>query len=134
VADSDGDGVPEESDVCPGTLREFPVDHRGCPRLTSRFSPQAVSFQPGAAKPDPSSRVAFDEIARLMKETPAALLEVRGHADELRSAAKNKALAKKRAMAVKAYLVKTGVSGKRLTVRVIGAAENKSGVDFGRID
>ncbi len=30
--DSDGDGVPDNSDACPGTPRGVPVDSRGCPR------------------------------------------------------------------------------------------------------
>jgi len=31
-ADTDGDGVPDNSDACPGTPRGVPVDSRGCPR------------------------------------------------------------------------------------------------------
>ena len=32
VADSDGDGVNDNNDACPGTPRGVPVDSRGCPR------------------------------------------------------------------------------------------------------
>jgi len=31
VVDSDGDGVPDDSDLCPGTPADTPVDANGCP-------------------------------------------------------------------------------------------------------
>lgn len=41
--DSDGDGVPDYQDACPGTPRGTPVDTRGCPKV-SKITVGDVNF------------------------------------------------------------------------------------------
>jgi len=62
----------------------------------------------------------LDEAASILKENSSVRVSVEGHTDSVGTDAYNQALSLRRANAVKAYLVKQGVSADRLQVRGLG--------------
>ena len=67
-----------------------------------------------------SSAVRADQVsvlqanAELLKQVPNAYIQVAGHCDELGTQEYNLALGERRALAVREYLVKLGISGDRI--------------------
>lgn len=62
----------------------------------------------------------LDEVAALLKKSPAVTLEIGAHTDASGSATYNMKLSQQRASAVSAYLVKKGISAKRLKAKGFG--------------
>jgi outer membrane protein OmpA-like peptidoglycan-associated protein len=114
--DRDGDGVIDEEDKCPDVAG--PASNGGCPALEStKFNASMVQFATGTAKLTPAAQKGLNEAATLLNDPKYAPLKVsiEGHTDNVGKAASNKTLSEKRAAAVKAYLVKKGVSADRLS-------------------
>ena len=61
-----------------------------------------------------------------MSENPTYKLDMNGHTDNSGDDAKNMTLSKKRAIAVKAYLIKKGVSTSRLNAYGYGETKPKA--------
>jgi OOP family OmpA-OmpF porin len=127
--DSDGDGVPDYLDKCPGTPKGVPVDATGCPiegievmgdewmvRGKVLFALNKVTIRPEAAE-------VLLKVAGFLKKNPQYLVEIQGNTDNTGQMAWNMQLSKKRADAVKAYLVSNGVAGGRLTTKAFGPNE-----------
>src|SRR5690606_34278430 len=72
----------------------------------------------------------LDDVAQIMKDDPAMKIAIDGHTDNVGSDATNQRLSERRANAVKAYLVKKGVSEDRITATGYGEtkpiADNKT--------
>jgi OOP family OmpA-OmpF porin len=64
--DSDGDGVPDYQDACPGTPRGTPVDTRGCPKV-SKITVGDVNFDFDRATLKDSARSVLDSAADQIK-------------------------------------------------------------------
>lgn len=62
----------------------------------------------------------LDEVAALLKKSPAVKLEIGAHTDAGGSASYNLRLSQQRATAVSAYLMRKGISARRLTARGFG--------------
>ena len=62
----------------------------------------------------------LDEVATLMKKSPAVTLEIGAHTDASGSASYNLRLSQQRAAAVSAYLAKKGIAAKRLKAKGFG--------------
>lgn len=77
-------------------------------------------FETGKVQPTNVSTEGIDFIRTFLKNNPAATVDILGHADEIGSNAKNDALSKGRAEAVKAILVKAGIDPSRLNVVPVG--------------
>lgn len=117
--DRDGDGVPDNVDVCPDTFG--PVEGRGCPpaplaRVSSDreriILERDVAFTDESAKILPRAWPTLDDVARAMKENPSfARVRIVGRADGSK-------LSLERAEAMRAYLMKHGVAGARLEAGV----------------
>jgi len=122
--DSDGDQVPDNVDKCPN--EPGPADNGGCPlgppfvvledsQIRLRGN---VLFDLGKANIQKQSFPLLDEVAALLKSRPDInLLEVEGHTDNRGARAYNQDLSDGRAKAVVDYLVKKGVSQRRLRSR-----------------
>lgn len=124
--DSDKDGVLDSADKCANTPVNFKVDADGCPvKATLK-----LKFATGSNKIDAPSMAQITEFATFMKAAPEYKASVVGHTDNVGKAKSNVTLSKKRADAVKAMLVKQGVSAKRLTTLGKGSsvpvADNKT--------
>ncbi|MDR1654226.1 MAG: OmpA family protein [Prevotellaceae bacterium] len=127
--DSDGDGVLDKDDKCPNQfgLKEY----NGCPKpkaveVTETFKEKNLLFDLGKTTIRPSSSVALDEAARIMKSAPSEKFLVVGHTDKKGSDASNLKLSQGRAASVVAALEKRGVSPTQL--KSIGVGESEAEV------
>ena len=121
VDDQDGDGVPDAKDRCPATPAGAPVNARGCPRFVGIL--RGVTFEPGSARLTPRAKKVLDAVARDMRKYPGHKFVVLGHTDNAGDALHNKRLSIQRARAVALYLVKRGISPKRLRYGGYGEAK-----------
>ncbi len=143
IMDSDGDGVPDHLDQCPGTPKGVRVDSKGCPieprdsdgdgviddkdecpgtpkgaRVDERgcWVVENVFFDTDKSKIKPQGFKVLDEVVPVLEQNPDLKVEVQGHADIRGTEEYNRKLSLRRANAVRAYLVKKGVDAERLTV------------------
>lgn len=82
--------------------------------------PNAITFDFDSYKVLPSQEAGLNDIVNRMNEREDAYLLVSGHTDNVGSSTYNKELSKKRAMAVKDYLVKKGIDADRIIVKYYG--------------
>lgn len=94
-----------------------------------------LSFPKKAVSLDENVRAALRPVARYLKETPAAKLEVVGHTCNIGTAADNDALSLERAEIVRDYLIRQGLAAKRVTAIGLGEREPiaSNSSDAGRI-
>jgi OOP family OmpA-OmpF porin len=116
--DSDGDGVIDGRDQCPGTPFTAKVDARGCWRI------QGLRFAFDSAEIKPKYFAELDELARVLGRNPNLRVRIDGHTDSIGTDRYNQSLSERRAAAVRDYLVKrSGVDPKRLETRGFGLAK-----------
>lgn len=120
--DSDGDGILEHFDVCPGTLPNVMVDRSGCALAAQTVTLKGVQFELNSADLTPQSLTILDGAVNALRGQPGMTVAIEGHTDGTGSAVKNKALSLQRAMRVKTYLVVHGIASKRLRVAGYGGA------------
>ena len=127
--DTDGDGVPDNLDKCPGTPRGVPVDDTGC-RLAGIevagdewFVRGKILFAVNKATLTPEAQELLIKVARFLKKNSQYMVEVQGNTDNTGPMAWNMELSKKRADAVRDFLVSNGVNAGRLTTRGFGPNE-----------
>ena len=125
--DSDGDGVIDANDKCPGTPPGVKVNAEGCPEVgATLMSMQGVNFDTDSAKLKAESTTILDQAVEVLSQQ-AVSVRIEGHADSRGSDAYNQALSEKRAKSVMHYLVSKGVDAARLTSA--GYGESKPVVD-----
>lgn len=117
--DSDNDGVPDYQDRCPNTAAGKRVDVHGC-ELKSVTSLQGVTFENNSAKLTPDSSSALDDVAATLKKNTDISAEVAGYTDSSGSRAYNINLSNRRAQAVRQYLIDKGIAASRLTAKGYG--------------
>lgn len=83
-------------------------------------APISVSFDSNSAKLTPQAR---DALGEFLPKVADRRLQVSGHADAMGSPEYNQRLSKRRAEAVRAYLVGHGVAGEKVEVSAQGAAQ-----------
>jgi OOP family OmpA-OmpF porin len=115
--DTDGDGVIDDLDQCPGTPKGAKVDERGCWVLDQ------VLFDTDKAIVKPEFAVLLDEVAAVLKNNPNVRICVDGHTDSRASEAYNLKLSDKRSAAVKGELVKRGIEAVRLESKGYGESK-----------
>jgi OOP family OmpA-OmpF porin len=145
--DSDGDGVPDNLDKCPGTPAGVKVDKDGCPPEVKQIVPQAASAAAAAEraaaveaaiveKGRVTLRVEFDfdkavvrkeyhqeigNLAEVMKKYPDLKIALEGHTDNTGEPAYNDMLSQFRADAVKKYLAENfSIDASRLSAKGYG--------------
>lgn len=115
--DSDGDGVMDDRDQCPGTPRGVKVDARGCwviPNLRFAFD---------SSKIEPQYYDELNQIAEVLKANPSAAGFIDGHTDSVGTDEYNQGLSQRRAQAVLDYLVQAGVPASVLEARGFGESK-----------
>lgn len=130
-ADSDGDGVSDKFDKCPGTPAGVVVDGSGCPlkipvpvvqekviiteadRKVVADAIKNLEFDLGKATIRAKSHATLNRVAELLIQKNFSL-KLAGHTDNTGSAALNMRLSKERAESVKAYLVAKGANPSRI--------------------
>ena len=116
--DDDGDGVLDAADRCPQTPAGVRVGADGCPEaaeLKDSMTLKGVLFRSGSAELEPVSATALDQVAASLLAWPQVRVEVQGHTDDQGDAGANRDLSRRRAEAVRQYLVRAGVAADRLT-------------------
>jgi outer membrane protein OmpA-like peptidoglycan-associated protein len=122
--DSDGDGIPDYLDNCP-TIAGV-ADNEGCPEIKKEVKVlfkkalEGIQFETGKVAIEPGSFALLDQIFKVLIENPAYLIDVRGHTDNSGTPAANLKLSESRADAVRNYLIKKGISKKRITSQGMG--------------
>ncbi|WP_421793683.1 OmpA family protein [Hydrocarboniphaga effusa] len=136
-ADSDGDGVPDEQDQCPGTPPGTQVNEVGCPlppppppckpplageRISLAgcgtgdvITLHGVNFEFDKSKLTPNAKTILNNVADELREYPSISVELAGHTDGKGSDEYNQQLSQARADSVRAYLVEAGVASERMT-------------------
>jgi OOP family OmpA-OmpF porin len=117
--DSDGDGVTDDKDACPGTPRGIVVDQRGCWAMSSAM---LFDFDKAVIKTD--FYPVLDETKIIFDQYPTMKVEIEGHADSTGPDAYNQNLSERRAKAVMMYLINSvGIDASRLTA--VGYGESR---------
>lgn len=114
--DSDGDGVADDRDQCPGTPAGVRVDARGCEIINLRN----VYFGFDSAVLLATARSMLDAAASTLRRHPDLKVEIVGFADSRGPESYNLRLSERRAEAVRDYLQQAGVDAARLTARGTG--------------
>jgi OOP family OmpA-OmpF porin len=119
--DSDGDGVIDSLDACPGTPMNVVVDERGCPRevvVSDELKMELrVFFDNDKSKIKDQYKPEIAKVAEKMREYPNSTARIEGHASKTGPSAKyNQRLSEARAVAVKSMLTNEfGVAPGRLS-------------------
>ena len=134
--DSDGDGVNDDLDECPGTPPGTEVDNVGCPLPPPAppcVTPEAgqpidlkgcatgdvivlrgVNFEFDKDRLTVNAKVILDGVVSALAQVPDAEIEIGGHTDSKGTDEYNQRLSERRARSVREYLVSNGVDGNRL--------------------
>lgn len=131
MKDSDGDGVADKFDKCPGTPSGTVVDGAGCPlkvpapqvtekviiteadRKVVKDAISNLEFDLGKSTIRAKSHATLNRVAALLVEKNFSL-KLAGHTDNTGSRELNMRLSKERAEAVKAHLVDQGANASRI--------------------
>jgi len=117
--DTDGDGIRDIDDSCPRDRGES--DLSGCPKIDPHQvdylsnAAQKVKFEPGSDRLTLTSYVVLDSISLILDSSPVYHLRIVGHTDNIGSKISNQILSEKRAKTCVNYLIKKGISPKRIT-------------------
>jgi len=106
--DSDGDGVLDDKDKCPGTPMSAPVNADGCWVIRN------VEFDTDKWDVKARFEPVLNHVVSIMKKNPWLKMEIHGHTDIRGTAKHNQALSENRANVVMKYLVNQGISSERL--------------------
>lgn len=127
--DKDEDSVCDALDQCPTSPPGAIVLPSGCHLdVEQALELQGVTFAVDTALLTASSADVLRQAAKILKGLDAARVEVAGHTDDTGNAQYNMALSRKRALAVRAFLVNEGVDPRRLVARGYGAGRPKLAV------
>lgn len=133
--DSDGDGVTDDLDQCPGSIVGEPVDDVGCALPASRCKSggagqpvdlqgcatgdtvvlRGVNFDYDKSRLTANARTVLDFVAEALNAAPSLSVEVGGHTDARGGDNYNQQLSERRAVTVRQYLVGKGIDAGRLT-------------------
>lgn len=129
VVDTDGDGVPDAQDRCPGSARGVVVDANGCPRdVSSERQFNDVLFDFDRSDVSAAGQKILDNAAEVVNSGASRSLRINvsGHTDSIGSDGYNQALSERRANVVRGYLVKKGVDASRIQTFAYGEAAPKA--------
>ena len=125
--DTDGDGLLDKDDDCPNTAG--PIENKGCPIIeveiveVLRTAFDNLEFESGKDIILEVSKVALDELADVLIKKETWKLEISGHTDNIGGENFNLVLSKKRAEALKNYLIFKGVDTNRLITFYFGETQ-----------
>lgn len=118
--DSDGDGVPDYRDQCPDTPAGVEVNALGCPESLVL---RDVNFEFDSAQLTPNAQQVLNGVAERLVNNPDVRVSIEGHTDSRGSAEYNQNLSQRRAESVAAYLSQRGVQSNRM--RAVGYGEER---------
>jgi OOP family OmpA-OmpF porin len=121
VLDSDGDGVNDDIDKCPGTRAGAAVDQWGC-EVVANLTIDLVEgeFAFDSAVLTPAMKAALDDLANQIKESKGhEVVTIIGHTDSTGPEGYNLKLSERRAQAAADHLEAQGID----SITVIGKGE-----------
>ena len=126
--DSDGDGVYDDEDQCPGTPMGAKVNAVGCWTLENVL----FDFDKSVIKTE--AYPLLDDVVTILEKNPSMKVELQGNTDNIGTEAYNMGLSMRRANAVKAYLIGKGIDATRMTTKGYGFSKPVAlnGTAFGR--
>ncbi|MGP5060609.1 OmpA family protein [Psychrobacter celer] len=110
ILDSDGDGVPDELDQCPGTPYNVVIDERGCPH-SLLFAENEFMMEARAYYDENSSEIKneyyeqLDNAGKKMQDHLDAVMRVEGHISKNEDNSANQTLSRYRVEGVKNYVI-----------------------------
>ncbi|MCZ4223752.1 OmpA family protein [Pedobacter rhodius] len=128
--DTDGDGVADQFDKCPGTPAGTAVDGSGCPlpkmvadttATSSVTGFEKISFDFNSSVLKTESYPTLDKLSSVLREN-GGKVTLNGYASSEGTAAYNLKLSKDRANSVKTYLVNSGVNASQVATKGNGEA------------
>ncbi len=129
--DSDQDGVADGADLCPNTAKGTAVDRNGCPQVEASQAPElvVVHFDLNSAELSEAAQAKLRTVASRMVERKYIVAVATGYTDTTGTAQYNLALSRKRAEAVKTYLIERGVRTANLIAKGVGEADPSASND-----
>lgn len=118
VVDSDGDGVPDKADKCPGSPSDKPVDADGCTIVSVVL--EDVRFELNSSELTPDSSASLNKVVTAMNDYPDLRIEIQAHTDSMGEASYNQSLSEKRAASVRDYLIAKGIAADRMVAKGYG--------------
>lgn len=115
---------PEEKHVVKAPSKPKPVVQKPKPKPTGALV-QEIYFDLNKSTIKPGMYDDLDAVVQYLKQYPAAVIMLGGHASEEGTAKYNLSLSKRRADAVRAYLVKAGIKADRIREKAFGKADPK---------
>ncbi|MDC3252767.1 DUF5723 family protein, partial [Crocinitomicaceae bacterium] len=125
--DSDEDGVLDKDDDCPAT--PGPASNNGCPEIEEevveilKTAFDNLEFESARDIIKDASKPSLAELTEVLAKKPEWRLQIAGHTDAVGNAQNNLVLSKKRAEAVRDFMVEKGIKATRLTVLYFGETE-----------
>jgi outer membrane protein OmpA-like peptidoglycan-associated protein len=116
--DSDSDGIVDSQDKCPNEAGV--AENGGCPVVEPPFNYINIQFEFNSSVLKTSSYAVLDAISTQIKKFPEAVFQLNGHSSAEGTEKRNMMLSVDRAVAVKAYLVNSGVRNVSLLVKGFG--------------
>ena len=122
--DTDNDGLLDSEDACPNTVG--PVENKGCPVIEKEVEEilqtafDNLEFASGKDVILASSYQSLDKLAEVLQKKSEWGLQVSGHTDNQGDAQQNLILSKKRAEAIRTYMVAKGIDASRFTILYFG--------------
>ncbi|TXD97465.1 OmpA family protein [Psychrobacter frigidicola] len=107
--DSDGDGVPDDIDECPGTPLNVVVDDRGCPH-SLLFGENEFRMEARAYYAENSSEIKseyyeqLDNAGKKMQDHLDAVMHIEGHISKREDNGANQTLSRYRVEGIKNYM------------------------------
>lgn len=111
--DDDGDGVVNERDKCPNTLKGARVDGNGCV-VEQTLTIRDITFENNSARLTANAQRLMENVVSFLRSDPSARISISGHTDSVASDAYNLKLSRSRATEVRDYLIGYGIDGSRL--------------------
>ncbi len=122
--DTDGDGIIDSEDACPNTPGV--IENKGCPKIEEEIililktAFDNLEFETGKDIIKDASKPSLKELVEVLKLKPDWKLKISGHTDNVGNDQSNMILSKKRAEAVKNFMIAEGIDPDRLVVLYYG--------------
>lgn len=132
IGDEDGDGVPDDRDLCPGTPPGTRVDADGCPLPVAQIASIKLMVNFGFDSTEVEERFFSDlgELAEFLKRFEDVQVDIEGHTDSTGPEEYNMGLSQRRAEAVVDVLVNEfGIDRSRLQPKGYGETQPVAGND-----
>lgn len=122
--DSDGDGVMDSKDKCPGSSSGASVNNLGCAEKQSFEVRLDVKFRSGTAQLADAQDEQLGALAKILADNEDFTVEIQGHTDNVGGKALNQKLSQARADAVRNRLIqKFKVEASRLKAMGYGSSQ-----------